>query len=175
MTVAPTPPGQPASVTAGHPAGFGADAIHVRGLRLWAHVGVLERERLLGQWFELDLTLWWPLAPAGRADALALSLDYGVAIQALQRLARELRCLTLEAFAEQMLDLIERLYGPVPLRLELRKCRAPVPGFSGSVAVERWRHLERIGQPAALPAAPTAAAAAAPTPPAPPAAASSGH
>lgn len=183
MTAAPTPPGQsasatashptgePAGATASHPAGFGVDAIHVRGLRLWAHVGVLERERLLGQWFELDLTLWWPLAPAGRADALALSLDYGVAIQALQRLARELRCLTLEAFAEQVLDLIERLYGPVPQRLELRKCRAPVPGFSGSVAVERWRYPERIGQPAPLPAASAAAAPAAPGA----APASSGH
>lgn len=166
MTAASNPPGKPASTTpshpivepAGHPAGFGADAIHVRGLRLWAHVGVLERERLLGQWFELDLTLWWPLAPAGRADALALSLDYGVAIQALQRLARELRCLTLEAFAEQTLNTIERLYGPVPQRLELRKCRAPVPGFSGIVAVERWRHAERIGLPAGLPAAPATAA-----------------
>ncbi len=166
MTAASNPPGKPASATpshptvepAGHPAGFGADAIHVRGLRLWAHVGVLERERLLGQWFELDLTLWWPLAPAGRADALALSLDYGVAIQALQRLARELRCLTLEAFAEQTLNTIERLYGPVPQRLELRKCLAPVPGFSGIVAVERWRHAERIGLPAGLPAAPATAA-----------------
>ncbi len=191
MTVAPIPPDQPASATpsdpigeaagqpttatASHAAGFGADAIHVRGLRLWAHVGVLERERLLGQWFELDLTLWWPLATAGRADALALSLDYGVAIQALQRLARELRCLTLEAFAEQMLDLIERLYGPVPLRLELRKCRAPVPGFSGSVAVERWRYLERIGQLAAPPTAPAAFAVAAAPAAAPAAAVSSSH
>ena len=152
MNAASPPPGQPA----GHSTGFGADAIHVRGLRLWAHVGVLERERLLGQWFELDLTFWWPLAPAGRADALELSLDYGVAIQALQRLSLELRCLTLEAFAEQVLDLLERLYGPVPQRLELRKCRAPVPGFSGTVAVERWRHLERLGQPVVLAAAPAA-------------------
>ena len=79
-----------------------------------------------------------------------------MAIQALQRLARELRCLTLEAFAEQVLDLLERLYGPVPQRLELRKCRAPVPGFSGTVAVERWRHLERLGQPVVLAAAPAA-------------------
>jgi hypothetical protein len=48
------------------------------------------------------------------------------------------------------------LYGPVPQRLELRKCRAPVPGFSGTVAVERWRHLERLGQPVVLAAAPAA-------------------
>jgi dihydroneopterin aldolase len=32
-----------------------SDAIQVRGLRLWAHVGVLDFERRDGQWFELDL------------------------------------------------------------------------------------------------------------------------
>jgi dihydroneopterin aldolase len=116
------------------------DRILVRGLRLWAQVGVLEQERLLGQWFELDFSLAWDLAAAGAADQLELSLDYSLAITALQRLAGELRCLTLEHFAERILDCLEQLYGPVPTKLELRKCRAPVPGFDGVVGVQRSRH-----------------------------------
>ena len=60
------------------------DRILVRGLRLWAHVGVLEQERLLGQWFELDFSLAWDLAGAGASDQLELSLDYSLAITALQ-------------------------------------------------------------------------------------------
>jgi dihydroneopterin aldolase len=116
------------------------DRILVRGLRLWAHVGVLEQERLLGQWFELDFSLAWDLAGAGASDQLELSLDYSLAITALQRLAGELRCLTLEHFAERILDCLEQLYGPVPATLELRKCRAPVPGFDGVVVVQRSRH-----------------------------------
>ena len=39
----------------------GLDAIHVRDLMLWAHVGVLEHERRDGQWFSLDITLWQDL------------------------------------------------------------------------------------------------------------------
>jgi dihydroneopterin aldolase len=116
------------------------DRIVVRGLRLWAHVGVLEQERRLGQWFELDLTLGWDLGPAGRSDDLSSSLDYSRAIVALQQQASSIRCLTLEHWSECMLGLLEDLYGPVPLRLELRKCQAPVPGFSGIVAVQRSRH-----------------------------------
>jgi 7,8-dihydroneopterin aldolase/epimerase/oxygenase len=116
------------------------DAIHVAGLRLWAHVGVLERERELGQWFELEFSLWHDMAAAGRSDDLAQSLDYGVAIQALQQLARGLRCHTIEHFAERVMDRLEELFGPVPQRLVLSKCLAPVPGFRGRVAVERWRH-----------------------------------
>ena len=121
-----------------------ADRILVRDLRLWAHVGVLEEERQLGQWFELDLELAVDLAAAGAADALELSLDYSRAITALQQQARTVRCLTLEHYAERILSLLEELYGPVPMRLELRKCRAPVPGFTGTVAVRRSRHGQGV-------------------------------
>ena len=116
------------------------EAIHIRELRLWAHVGVLEQERRNGQWFSLDISFWLDLSRAAAADDLASSLDYSVAIRALQGLAREIRCLTIEHFSEQVLDRLEQLYGPVPVRLTLSKCAAPVPGFDGRVAVERCRH-----------------------------------
>ena len=116
------------------------DAIHVRGLRLWAHVGVLEQERRDGQWFSLDISLWSDLSSAAASDDLDSSLDYSLAIRSLQSLAREIRCLTIEHFGDRVLDRLEQLYGPVPVRLTLSKCAAPVPGFDGVVAVERVRH-----------------------------------
>ena len=116
------------------------DCIHVRDLRLWAHVGVLEHERRNGQWFSVDLTLYLDLSQAARDDDLGASLDYSTAIKALQQLAGEIRCLTIEHFSERMLDRIEALLGPVPIWLRLTKCAAPVPGFTGRVAVERRRH-----------------------------------
>ena len=116
------------------------DQILVRGLRLWAHVGVLEQERRHGQWFELDLSLGCDLREASASDALSSSLDYSLAITALQQQARAICCLTLEHYSEQIFACLERLYGPVPMQLELRKCHAPVPGFAGSVAVSRRRH-----------------------------------
>ena len=115
------------------------DRILVRGLRLWAHVGVLEFEREQGQWFELDLELGVDLGPAGRSDQLADTLDYSQLIAALQRQARAIRCLTLEHYSEQILTLIVERWVAVPVQLELRKCAAPVPGFSGTVAVRRLR------------------------------------
>ena len=116
------------------------DAIHIRDLMLWAHVGVLDHERRDGQWFSLDITLWQDLSLAAADDDLAASLDYSRAIVALQELSRDLVCQTIEHFSDRVLDQLERLYGPVPVRLELRKCAAPVPGFHGVVAVERCRH-----------------------------------
>ena len=116
------------------------DRILVRDLRLWAHVGVLESERQLGQWFELDLELGVDLSAAAAGDDLATSLDYSRAITALQRQASEVRVQTLEHYSELIFACLEELYGPVPMQLELRKCRAPVPGFGGRVAVRRRRH-----------------------------------
>ena len=120
------------------------DAIHIRDLMLWAHVGVLDHERRDGQWFSLDITLWQDLSAAAADDDLAASLDYSQAITALQQLARGLVCQTIEHFSDRVLDQLERLYGPVPVRLELRKCAAPVPGFNGVVAVERWRNADKL-------------------------------
>jgi len=117
-----------------------SDRIVVRDLRLWAHVGVLESERQLGQWFELDLELGVDLSAAATGDDLAASLDYSRAITALQRQASEVQVQTLEHYSELIFVCLEELYGPVPMRLELRKCRAPVSGFGGSVAVRRVRH-----------------------------------
>jgi dihydroneopterin aldolase len=124
-------------VTALQPPDLESSSIVVRGLRLWAHVGVLEFERRQGQWFELDLELGVDLGPAGRSDDLADSLDYARLIQALQGQARTICCHTLEHYAQCILDRIAALAGPIPVQLELRKCAAPVPGFSGQVAVRR--------------------------------------
>ncbi|MEO1001553.1 MAG: dihydroneopterin aldolase [Cyanobacteria bacterium J06638_7] len=109
----------------------------VRGLRLWAHVGVLDFERDQGQWFELDLELGVDPRAAGRSDRLADTLDYGVLIAALQRQASRIRCHTLEHYGQCILELISECHGPLPVTLELRKCAAPVPGFNGSVAIRR--------------------------------------
>ena len=116
------------------------DCIGVRELCLWAHVGVLEHERRDGQWFSLDLSVQLDLKGAVVADDLSRSFDYSVAIQALQALSQQIRCLTIEHFSEQMLDRLEALYGPMPMWLRLTKCAAPVPGFNGRVFVERSRH-----------------------------------
>ncbi len=128
------PPGPPPLTKAG------CDRILVRGLRLWAHVGVLEIERAQGQWFELDFSLAISLEPAGNSDGLADTLDYSLLIKALQRQARKIRCFTIEHYSEQILNLAEQIYGPVPIWLQLVKCAAPVPGFVGQVAVQRSRH-----------------------------------
>tara|TARA_B100000700_G_C14957548_1_gene814736 strand:- start:626 stop:1027 length:402 start_codon:yes stop_codon:yes gene_type:complete len=119
-------------------------AIHVRSINLWAHVGVLEEERLLGQEFLLDFSLWLDVRKTVEKDKIEDSADYSIAIKGLQQLAFEISCFTIETFSEQILDFLETIYGPVPVKICLRKCNPPIKGFSGNVEIERFRYMESL-------------------------------
>ena len=116
------------------------DVIRVDDLRLWAHVGVLEHERRDGQWFRLDLALHLDLSRAAASDALEATADYSLGVTALQALAAEIRCETIEHFSERVFEVLESLYGALPMHLRLSKCSPPIAGFTGTVSVERWRN-----------------------------------
>ncbi len=53
------------------------DRIVLTNLRFDARHGVHDWERVTAQPFEVDVELWLDLAPAGRADDLARTIDYG--------------------------------------------------------------------------------------------------
>ncbi len=116
-------------------------AVHVKDIKIWAHVGVFEEERLLGQFFSLDFSLWIDLDEAARNDDINRTADYGLAIRNIQKMSLNLECLTIEHFSEKILTCLEDLYGKVPMQVLLRKCKPPISGFNGTVAVERKRYF----------------------------------
>ena len=79
------------------------------------------------------------VSQAALADSLEATADYSQAVKALQNLAADIRCQTIEHFSERMFDVLEQLYGSIPIQLRLCKCHPPIPGFVGTVSVERWR------------------------------------
>ena len=116
-------------------------AIHIKNINLWAHVGVLESERINGQSFELDISFWLDLDESSKLDQLGKSIDYSEAIKAVQKLSFEINCLTIEYFSDQILNLLESLYGSVPIKILLRKCTPPIDGFFGTVLIEKKRNF----------------------------------
>lgn len=113
------------------------DRIELRGLRLLGAHGVLDEERTRAQPFEVDLDLTADLAPAGRTDELARTVDYGAL------------CAAVAAEVEHgpHADLLERLAERVAraaldvaatadsVRVTVRKLRPPVPHDLASAAV----------------------------------------
>ena len=119
-------------------------SIHVQSLNLWSHVGVLDHERLLGQSFLLDFTVWIDLESAALNDDLSKTADYSLAIKSIQKLSLEINCLTIEHFSERILEKFESLYGDVPIQITLEKCSPPIDGFNGSVSITRSRNLHLL-------------------------------
>ena len=115
--------------------------IRVSNVYLWAHVGVLAKEQTLGQSFLVSFSLWLDMNEAAKHDDLSSTADYSIAIKKMQELALQTKCLTIEKFSENILDLLERLYGQLPIKVVVRKCHPPVEGFNGSVEIERTRNF----------------------------------
>ena len=116
----------------------------IESLNLWSHVGVLDHERLLGQSFLLDFTIWIDLESAALNDELSKTADYSLAIKSIQQLSSEINCLTIEHFSQLIFERLEALYGFIPIQIFLKKCNPPINGFSGSVSIKRSRNLHLL-------------------------------
>ena len=115
-------------------------AIIIRQLKIWAHVGVLKWERELGQWFELDLWLYYDLSSAALTDQIEHTINYVEVISIIRKLSELINCNTIEYFSEQIFEVLEAKFGIFPMELELKKCDAPIPAFNGVVSVKRSRN-----------------------------------
>lgn len=115
-------------------------AIVIKQLKLWAHVGVLGWEREFGQWFELDLWLYYDLNSAALTDQIDHTINYANVINTIRKLSKLINCNTIEYFSEQIFEALESKFGIFPMELELKKCDAPIPAFNGVVSVKRSRN-----------------------------------
>ena len=118
-----------------------SSAIHIKDINLWAHVGVLEKERIHGQSFTLDISFWLNLDEASKLDKLDKSIDYSELIKSVQKLSFEINCFTIEYFSDQILNVLESFCGKVPIIILLKKCSPPINGFTGSVLIEKKRNF----------------------------------
>jgi dihydroneopterin aldolase len=120
--------------------------IEIRGLRVFAHHGVLPAERERGQTFVLDVWLWCAPSPAADSDALADTVDYASVCDRVVELATGGPYDLLERLAAVIADdlaaaaLIERV------RVRVAKPDAPIAHELAEVAVT----VERRG-PRAIP------------------------
>src|SRR5699024_6050892 len=105
------------------------DRIEVTGIRAWAHHGVLAEETRLGQQFLADVTLHLSTAPAGRADALARTVNYAEVAHAVREELTAGPYALVETLAERIAERILTDTGhPLVRRVGIRvhKPAAPV-------------------------------------------------
>jgi ribonuclease HI len=111
------------------------DKIYLKGVRAFGYVGLLPEENVLGQWFEVDATMWVDFEAASINDRIEDTLDYRSSIRKIEHLIETSKFKLIErlagAIAESLLE--DKKIEQVQLRVIKHP---PIPNFQGSVAVE---------------------------------------
>lgn len=115
------------------------DSIKVSGIRAYGYTGFLPEERVLGQWFEVDLTLWLDLSNSGNSDNLNDSLDYRMAIAIVKEQIKTAKFALVEKLTEVIATEILALELVQKVRVKLSKPAAPIPDFSGKITIDITR------------------------------------
>jgi dihydroneopterin aldolase len=115
------------------------DCIQITGIRCYGYTGYLQEEQVLGQWFEVDLTLWLDLAPAGESDEIAETLDYRNAIETVKQLVKTSKFALVEKLASAIANAILELPLVQQVQVRLTKPAAPIPDFGGKITIDITR------------------------------------
>ena len=104
-----------------------ADVIELRGLRALGICGALPEEQVRVQPLEVDLDVETDLAPAGRSDDLADTLDYGELAAEVERVLTQERFTLLERLAQRLCEVVLADERVQAVTVSVRKLRPPVP------------------------------------------------
>lgn len=122
------------------------DAIRLTGIRGYGYTGALPEEQILGQWFEVDLTLWLDLAQAGQSDRLEDTLDYRNVIVTVQQLIQTSQFSLIERLATAIVESLLQLNQIEQIHIRLTKLTPPIPDFSGQVMIELQRSKNSVSR-----------------------------
>ncbi len=111
------------------------DTLQINGIRAYGYTGFFPEEQTLGQWFEVDLVIWWDISKASESDRLEEAYDYRNSVKAIQELIRTARFKLIEKLVEAIAQLV-LASGAEKVQVRLTKVSPPIPDFSGSVAIE---------------------------------------
>lgn len=112
------------------------DQIRIEELEVYAHHGVYPEENEKGQHFYVNATLYTNTRPAGMADNLRLSTNYGEVCQFITEFMQQHTFQLIETVVEwTAYEVLQHFPLVQGLDLEIRKPEAPIPLPFGSVSV----------------------------------------
>ncbi|USR91363.1 dihydroneopterin aldolase [Phormidium yuhuli AB48] len=115
------------------------DSIELSQIRCYGYTGLLPEEQVLGQWFEVDLTLWLDLHKASASDVIDDTLDYRQAIAQVKEIIKTEKFALVERLAGAIADRLLTLEKVQHVRVRLSKPAAPIPDFGGRITIDITR------------------------------------
>jgi dihydroneopterin aldolase len=117
------------------------DELTLTGLRAFAHHGVFEPERVNGQEFVIDVSVWLDSRAAAASDDLAETVHYGVLAEQVVGAVESDPVDLIETVAERIAAVVLSHPAVLRTRITLHKPSAPitVPFDDVSITIERVR------------------------------------
>jgi dihydroneopterin aldolase len=113
------------------------DTIQLTAIRGYGYTGYLPEEQTLGQWFEVDATLWVDLSQAGKSDNIADTVDYRQTIAIVQDMIRNAKFALVEKLADAIVtSILEKQTLVNQVKIKLTKLAPPIPDFGGQITIE---------------------------------------
>ena len=82
--------------------------LKIEDIKLWARVGVLEKERQSGQLFSLDVFLWKDFEQCSQNDDINKTADYSKLVKVLKDHSKKINCFTIERYSNEIFYCISR-------------------------------------------------------------------
>ncbi len=122
------------------------DTIQVQGIRCYGYTGLLPEEQVLGQWFEVNLTIWADLAVSAQSDQITDTVDYRQAIALTKQLISQEKFALVEKLAQAIADAVLTIDLVEQVRVQLIKVSPPIPDFGGSIVIDikRSKNKEKL-------------------------------
>ena len=111
--------------------------LKIENIKLWARVGVLDKERELGQLFILDIFLWTDFEKCTVNDDIKKTVDYSKLVQILKDQSKKIYFYTIEKYSNAILEIIDQEFKISKIKIILTKCNPPITGFDGKVSIVR--------------------------------------
>ena len=111
--------------------------LQIENIKLWARVGVLDKERQLGQLFSLDIFLWTDFEKCTANDDIKKTVDYSKLVEILKCQSKKICCFTIEKYSKEILEIIDQEFNLSKVKIILTKCNPPITGFDGKVSIVR--------------------------------------
>ena len=113
------------------------DKIFISELKVKTKLGVPAWERMIAQTVILDIELGYDLAPAGKSDAIADTIDYGAVVARIHETLKQHSFQLVEALAEHVCQLILKEFGALSVKIKVAK-PAILPGLKAlGIVIER--------------------------------------
>ena len=117
----------------------GLDAIQISGIRCYGYTGYFPEEQVLGQWFEVDLTIWMDLSVTGSDDQLENTLNYADVVERVTNLLETSRFKTIEKLNAVIIEAVLAFPPVRKVHSRLVKVSPPIPRFEGRIAIAMTR------------------------------------